>query len=231
MSDEILKNERLKDEFIASVSHELRTPLTSIKGWSIILNSSKLEDEEEIKEGLEIIEQESDRLTFLVEDLLDFSKLSSGKVSIKKDFVDLKDILLNIKRQTMPRELKENIKLNLAVDEDLPKIFVDKNRLKQVLINILDNSFKFTPSGGNINVRAYLENQNIVIGLIDTGCGIPKEELPRVKEKFFKGMNANSKNGIGLSICDEIIKLHGGRLEISSELSKGTEVCIIIPLQ
>jgi signal transduction histidine kinase len=231
MSDEILKNERLKDEFIASVSHELRTPLTSIKGWSIILNSSKLEDEEEIKEGLEIIEQESDRLTFLVEDLLDFSKLSSGKVSIKKDLVDLKDILLNIKRQTMPRELKENIKLTLVLDEDLPKIFIDKNRLKQVLINILDNSFKFTPSGGNINVRAYLENQNIVLVITDTGCGIPREELPRVKEKFYKGMNANSKNGIGLSICDEIIKLHGGKLEISSELSKGTEVCIIIPLQ
>ncbi|HEY5588503.1 MAG TPA: HAMP domain-containing sensor histidine kinase [Candidatus Paceibacterota bacterium] len=230
MTDEILKSERLKNEFIASVSHELRTPLTSIKGWSIVLNSSKLEDEEELKEGLCIIEQESDRLTFLVEDLLDFSKLSSGKVSIKKDFVNLKDILINIKMQSLPRELKENIQLILEIEENLPEIFVDRNRLKQVLINILDNSFKFTPNGGNVSIRAHLEAENIVIKIIDTGCGIPKDELPRVKEKFFKGKNANSKNGIGLSICDEIIKLHGGKLQINSVIDKGTEVCIIIPI-
>ncbi|MGH4140227.1 sensor histidine kinase [Clostridium sp.] len=230
MTEEILKSERMKDEFIASVSHELRTPLTSIKGWSIVLNSSELEDVEELKEGLEIIEQESDRLTFLVEDLLDFSKLSSGKVSIKRDFVDIKDVLNNIKKQTIPRALKENIHLNLVIDEDLPKIFVDKNRLKQVFINVLDNAFKFTPDGGNVSIRANLEGDNIVIQIIDTGCGIPKDELPRVKEKFFKGKNANSKNGIGLSICDEIIKLHEGKLHITSVLGKGTEVCIIIPI-
>jgi signal transduction histidine kinase len=230
MTEEILKSERLKNEFIASVSHELRTPLTSIKGWSIILNSSEVEDEEELKEGLEIIQQESDRLTFLVEDLLDFSKLSSGKVSIKKDYIDLKDILMNIKTQTLPRSLKENIKLTLCLEEDLPKVFADKNRLKQVLLNILDNSFKFTPNGGNISITVKLESNEVIIQIIDTGCGIEEDELPKVKEKFFKGKNANSKNGIGLSICDEIIKLHQGRLEISSVVNEGTEVCIILPI-
>lgn len=230
MTEEILKSERLKNEFIASVSHELRTPLTSIKGWSIILNSSELEDEEELKEGLCIIEQESDRLTFLVEDLLDFSKLSSGKVSIKKDFIDLKETLINIKSLSVPRALKENIQLTLVIDENLPQIFVDRNRLKQVLLNILDNSFKFTPNGGNVSMSANLDNKRIIIKIIDTGCGIPIEELPRVKEKFFKGKNANSKNGIGLSICDEIIKLHEGKLQINSVLGKGTEVSIILPI-
>jgi signal transduction histidine kinase len=230
MTEEILKSERLKNEFIASVSHELRTPLTSIKGWSIILNSGGLEDEEELKEGLEIIEQESDRLASLVEELLDFSKLSSGKVSINRGYIDLKDFLINIKKQTLPRALKGNIKLDLALDENFPQIFVDRNRLKQVLINILDNSFKFTPSGGNISVRACLGDENVIIQIIDTGCGIPKDELPRVKEKFFKGKNANSKNGIGLSICDEIVKLHGGKLEINSTEGRGTEVYINLPL-
>lgn len=230
MTEEILKSERLKNEFIASVSHELRTPLTSIKGWSIILNSSELEDEEELKEGLEIIEQESDRLTFLVEDLLDFSKLSSGKVSIKKDYIDLKDLLMNIKIQTMPRSLKENVKLTLDLNEELPKVLADRNRLKQVLLNILDNSFKFTPNGGNINITVKLESNEVIIQIIDTGCGIEKEELPKVKEKFFKGKNANSKNGIGLSICDEIIKLHQGRLLINSVVGEGTQVCIILPI-
>ena len=230
MTEEILKSERLKNEFIASVSHELRTPLTSIKGWSIILNSSELEDEEELKEGLEIIMQESDRLAFLVEDLLDFSKLSSGKVSINKEYIDLKDILMNIKTQTVPRSLKKNIKLTLDIEEDLPKVFADRNRLKQVLLNILDNSFKFTPSGGNISISVKLESNDCNIQIIDTGCGIAEEELPKVKEKFFKGKNADSKNGIGLSICDEIIKLHQGRLLINSVASEGTQVCIILPL-
>lgn len=230
MTEEILKSERLKNEFIASVSHELRTPLTSIKGWSIILNSSEVEDEEELKEGLEIIQQEADRLTYLVEDLLDFSKLSSGKVSIKKDYVDLRDMLMNIKTQTLPRTLKGNIKLTLYLEEDLPRVFVDKNRLKQVLLNILDNSFKFTPSGGNISIRVNLKDNDVIIQIIDTGCGIEEDELPKVKERFFKGRNANSKNGIGLSICDEIIKLHQGSLEIRSLVNEGTEVSIILPI-
>jgi signal transduction histidine kinase len=230
MTEEILKSERLKNEFIASVSHELRTPLTSIKGWSIILNSSELEDQEELKEGLEIIEQESDRLTYLVEDLLDFSKLSSGKVSIKKEHIDIKDVLMNIKTQTLPRSLKENIEVTLNLAEDLPKVFADRNRLKQVLLNVLDNSFKFTPNGGAIYVNVKLHANEIIIQIIDTGCGIAKEELPKVKEKFFKGKNVNSKNGIGLSICDEIIKLHQGKLLINSVANEGTEVCVILPI-
>jgi len=230
MTEEILKSERLKNEFIASVSHELRTPLTSIKGWSIILNSSELEDEEELKEGLEIIEQESDRLTYLVEDLLDFSKLSSGKVSIKKEHIDIKDVLMNIKTQILPRSLKGNIEVTLNLVEDLPKVFADRNRLKQVLLNILDNSFKFTPEGGAICINVKFENNEVIIQIIDTGCGIAKEELPKVKEKFFKGKNVNSKNGIGLSICDEIIKLHQGRLLINSVVGVGTEVCVILPI-
>ena len=230
MTEEILKSERLKNEFIASVSHELRTPLTSIKGWSIILNSSELEDEEELKEGLKIIEQESDRLTYLVEDLLDFSKLSSGKVSINKEYIDIKDVLMNIKTQTLPRSLKENIEVTLNFVEDLPKVFADRNRLKQVLLNILDNSFKFTPDGGAISVNVKLHTNEVIIQILDTGCGIAKEELPKVKEKFFKGKNVNSKNGIGLSICDEIIKLHQGRLLVNSVANEGTEVCIILPI-
>jgi signal transduction histidine kinase len=230
MTEEILKSERLKNEFIASVSHELRTPLTSIKGWSIILNSSELEDEEELKEGLGIIEQESDRLTYLVEDLLDFSKLSSGKVSIKKEHIDIKDVLMNIKTQTLPRSLKENIEVKLNLAEDLPKVFADRNRLKQVLLNVLDNCFKFTPNGGVIYINVKVETNEVIIQIIDTGCGIAKEELPKVKEKFFKGKNVNSKNGIGLSICDEIIKLHQGKLLINSVANEGTEVCVILPI-
>ncbi|WP_291583659.1 sensor histidine kinase [Clostridium sp. UBA6640] len=231
MSDEIMKNEKLKNEFIASVSHELRTPLTSIKGWSIVLKASDFQDEEEIKEGLDIIEQEVDRLTHLVEDLLDFSKLLSGKITLKKENINLMALILALSKQLTPRAKNKNLTLKTNVDENLPNIIVDKNRIKQVLINILDNAIKFTPAGGEITFNANIIENNIIISIKDTGIGISQDEIPKVKEKFYKGKNSNSSNGIGLSVCDEIIQMHNGSLDIKSKLGEGTKVIIALPLQ
>lgn len=230
MADEILNNERLKNEFISSVSHELRTPLTSIKGWAITLNTGSLDDKESIKIGLGIIEEESDRLSSLVEDLLDFSKLSSGKTVLNLKETNIIDIAEYIKAQLMPRAERQNIEFSLKYTEDLPNIFIDQNRIKQVFINLIDNAFNFTPSGGNVGIFIHSNGTNIIVSVKDTGCGIPANELPKVTEKFFKGKNINSKNGIGLSICDEIIKLHNGELKIYSEENKGTEVYLYLPL-
>ncbi|MEA4825506.1 MAG: HAMP domain-containing sensor histidine kinase, partial [Clostridium sp.] len=230
MSEEILKNENLKNEFIASVSHELRTPLTSIKGWAIALNLCGPEDKEEFKDGLNIIEEESDRLSLLVDELLDFSKLISGKIVVKKDCIDLKDLLNHTEKQLSPRAERDNIKLLVIYKDSIPNISADKNRLKQLFMNILDNSFKFTPSGGSITINVSLKENNILISIKDTGCGISKEDLPKVTEKFYKGKNSKSKNGIGLSICKEIVSLHNGTLEILSEEDKGTEVLVTLPI-
>lgn len=230
MSEEILKNENLKNEFIASVSHELRTPLTSIKGWAIALNLCGPEDKEEFKDGLNIIEEESDRLSLLVDELLDFSKLISGKIVVKKDCIDLKDLLNHTEKQLSPRAERDNIKLLVIYKDSIPNISADKNRFKQLFMNILDNSFKFTPSGGSITINVSLKENNILISIKDTGCGISKEDLPKVTEKFYKGKNSKSKNGIGLSICKEIVSLHNGTLEILSEEDKGTEVLVTLPI-
>ena len=230
MADEILKNERLKNEFISSISHELRTPLTSIKGWAITLNTGSLEDKESIKIGLGIIEEESDRLSSLVEDLLDFSKLASGKTVLNLKESNIVEIAEYIKAQLTPRAVRQNIDFKLQYTEDLPSIFIDQNRIKQVFINLIDNAFNFTPSGGSVGISIHSNGTSLIISIKDTGCGIPASELPRVTEKFFKGKNINSKNGIGLSICDEIIKLHNGDLKIYSEVNKGTEIYVYLPL-
>ncbi|MFR1707502.1 MAG: sensor histidine kinase [Clostridium sp.] len=228
MSEEILKNERLKNEFISSISHELRTPLTSIKGWAIVLESSDLEDKEEVREGLKIIESEVERLTYLVEELLDFSKLISGKITLRKELVRVDEFTQEILRQLEPKLLSRRIEVEFESGKINP-IEVDRNRLKQVLINILDNAMKFSPNDSLIVIKIEEDEMYLNISIKDHGYGISKKDLPHVKEKFYKGRNINASNGIGLSICDEIITQHGGILKINSELQKGTEVIIRLP--
>lgn len=228
MSKEIQKNEQLKNEFISSISHELRTPLTSIKGWAIVLEYSDLKNEDEIREGLRIIEEEVGRLTYLVEDLLDFSKLSSGKITLSKEDIEVEEFSKGVLRQLEPRFINKNIRMNF-ISGGAQWVEMDKNRMKQVLINILDNSIKFSPKNTKIDFKLILEEEKIKFVIKDDGYGISKEDLPHIKEKFYKGRGSNSSNGIGLSICDEIIRLHGGSFEIHSELGKGTLVVITLP--
>lgn len=229
MAEELSKREKLKNDFISSVSHELRTPLTAIKGWVITLNSD-YKDEHILKVGFDIIEKETERLSNMVEELLDFSRLVSGKIAMKKELIDLKSIVDYIGIYLTPRANRENIKFEINVAESLPRVWVDSDRMKQVFINILDNAFNFTDIGGYVLLDIHQYEDNYVkISVKDNGCGIDKNILPRIKEKFVKGKNSKSQNGIGLSICDEIITQHGGSLEIFSEEFVGTEVVIKLP--
>ena len=228
MSEEIQKNERLKNEFISSISHELRTPLTSIKGWAIVLESSDLKDKDEVREGLRIIEEEVSRLTYLVEELLDFSKLSSGKITLSKEETNVEEFCKGILKQLEPRFESKTIDVIFSSNTS-QGIEIDRNRMKQVLINVLDNSIKFSPKKSIIKFNLVEGNNKIKFIIEDEGYGISKQDLAHVKEKFYKGRNANSSNGIGLSICDEIIGLHGGSFEIESELGEGTIVTISLP--
>ena len=231
MADEILKNEKLKNEFVASVSHELRTPLTSIKGWASTMRTGDFSDREELETGLEIIENESDRLTKMVEELLDFSKFVSGKITLKKDYVDIKNTIEYIKKQFSLRAWRQNINFSVKVQDNMPLVLLDENRIKQVLNNLLDNAFKFTQEGGRVTLKAFIRDENLIVIVGDTGIGIPEDELPKVTEKFFKGKSDKCSNGIGLSICKEIVSLHGGKIEITSELVKGTEITLTIPVE
>lgn len=230
MAEEIQKKDELKNDFISSVSHELRTPLTSIKGWAITLKHS-YDDKEILSDGLNIIEAESDRLANMVEELLDFSKFVSGKIALQKKDTNINEIIDHIRKQLTPRANRDNVNLKVVVEENMPITCSDGNRLKQVFINVLDNAFKFTPAGGSIILTASYEDNSFIFNIKDTGYGISEEDLPKVKEKFFKGKTSKSQSGIGLSICDEIIKLMNGTFEIKSEINKGTEVIISIPFE
>ena len=231
MAEEILRKEQLKNDFISSISHELRTPLTSIKGWAVTLQGDDISDKELLKDGLDIIEKESDRLTLMVEDLLDFSRFTSGRIRLEKDEFNIKDTINLISKQLIIKAKNNGIKFNLVIDDNLGNMVGDENRIKQVLINILDNAFNFTDEGGEVSLTALKKWNMVSIEIIDNGIGIPEYDLPNVTEKFYKGKNSKSHSGIGLSICDEIVNLHGGSLVIKSQEGKGTSVLVNLPLE
>ncbi|NLK94301.1 MAG: HAMP domain-containing histidine kinase [Clostridiales bacterium] len=228
MADELSKRNKLKDEFISSVSHELRTPLTAIKGWVITLDSEET-DEKTLKMGLKIIEKESYRLINMVEELLDFSRLQNGKATIKCVDTKIKNFESYIEAYMSQRMVTEKKKLIINSKDDKKTIHIDIDKIKQVILNLIDNAFKFTDNDGVIKLTINREEDKLIIIVADNGCGIPEDELPRVKEKFYKGRNAKSQNGIGLSICDEIVKLHNGSMIIESKEGYGTKVIIEIP--
>jgi len=227
MADEILKNEILKNDFISSISHELRTPLTSIKGWAITLERKDFTDERKRADGLEIIVQESERLSSLVEDLLDFSRFQSGRIALNVEEVNLNELLSRTLNQLEPRFERNNISLDRKLSL-IHNIKGDKNRLKQVFINVLDNALKFTEDGGVISVELKSDEKQVVILIKDTGRGISAVDLPNVLKKFYKVETNKPGSGIGLAICDEIIKLHNGKIEIESEIGSGTIVKIYL---
>lgn len=230
MANEIMEKERIKNEFLASVSHELRTPLTSIKGWAVILNNTSPEEVQIFKDGLKIIEKETERLSGMVEELLDFSKLLSGKISLKFKRANITDLIEYIKRHMTPVAHRSRINFEVEYPDQLPEISIDENRIKQVLINILDNAFKFTDQGGLVRFKTYIEDGFIVMVVQDNGCGIPSHELLYVKDKFFKGKNSKAASGIGLSVSNEIIAKHKGQLDIESQEGEGTKVIIRLPI-
>lgn len=228
MSENIIEKEALKTEFISSVSHELRTPLTSIKGWSITLQDEGL-DEDLVKEGLQIIEKESDRLSDMVEDLLDFSRFTSPKFKLTKTTFDIVESIKTITTQLRPRVKDKEISLLFNYNKPEIEIVADSNRIKQVFINLLDNAIKFTPKEGTVVVNIEDLGENIKCEVIDTGIGISKDEIDKVTLKFYKGTSSESHTGLGLSICEEIVKAHGGELTIRSVEGSGTQVSFVIP--
>ncbi|MCA0757865.1 HAMP domain-containing histidine kinase [Paenibacillus sp. N4] len=228
---ELSKREKLKNDFISSISHELRTPLTSIKGWSETLKESKpTEDDEEVKLGLSIISKETERLSGLVEDLLDFSKLSARTMELHTEVLDLTGPVRETVNQLAVREEKMKVRLLAVYGKEPVIVKGDANRLKQVMINLLDNAFKFTPAGGTIRVAVTAEAEHALLTVADTGSGIAAEDLPHVTEKFYKANTGQGGSGLGLAICKEIIELHGGQLTVDSERGAGTVVTIRMPL-
>ncbi|MDE7280308.1 MAG: HAMP domain-containing histidine kinase, partial [Ruminiclostridium sp.] len=227
MADELENSEKIKNDFISSVSHELRTPLTAIKGWSETI--MEMRDEETLTKGMRVIVTETERLSSMVEELLDFSRIQNKKLQLQKADMDILAELADAVLIYTERAAKNGIIINYHEPEGVAIINGDKNRLRQVFINIIDNAIKYSKSGGVIEVEAVLKPDRVEIKVSDNGCGIAKEDLPKVKNRFYKANNTVRGSGIGLAVADELVSLHRGRLDIESELGKGTTVSIVLP--
>lgn len=228
MAMEIQNRDKVKNDFISMVSHELRTPLTSIKGWADTIIDDGFKDREILSDGINIIIKECDRLTKMVEELLDFSRFISNKDELQKEETDITIIVDYIRKQMSKRAIKEKINFSVTC-EKLPPIWLDRDKIKQVLINLIGNSLQFTPPEGSVSLTVFVDKDCLVFHVEDSGCGISSDELPFVKEKFFKGKSSKSQTGLGLTICEEIIKMHNGSLTINSQINIGTVVEVRLP--
>ncbi len=228
MAHEIGETERMKNEFISTVSHELRTPLTAIKGWGETIKLAQ-DDNELVNKGLDVIVNESERLTDMVEELLDFSRMESGKLSLKVAQIDIVKEFTEVIKVFESRSDREGIQLITDIPNKSIIINGDKNRLKQSFVNIVDNSFKYNKKGGYVKASMQVDNKNVIITITDNGCGISKNDLPKIREKFFKANNSVRGSGIGLAVTDEVVKLHNGELLIESSIGIGTTVTIKLP--
>ena len=228
MAVELGAAEKMKNDFISSVSHELRTPLIAIKGWAETMQGGGMDDET-FDKGMSVIIRESERLSGIVEELLDFSRMQSGRMTLTMDKIDILAELGEAVYMFSERAKSEHKYLLYEEPRMLSPVLGDINRLRQVFVNILDNALKYTGEGGTISVVASEENGYIRVAISDNGCGIPPEHLPNVKKKFYKANQTVRGSGIGLALADEIMRLHSGSLEIESHENVGTVVTIRIP--
>ena len=230
MASELQAAQNLKNDFISSVSHELRTPLTAIRGWGETAKMSVGTDDELVNRGLDVVLSEANRLAGLVEELLDFSRMETGRLQVVSAPLDVTRILSE--SADMYAELARQNGIDFICNANLDELEVlgDQDRLKQVFINIIDNAVKYTESGGQVLITQTTEEGCVRITVSDTGVGIPAQDIDRVKEKFYKANKTIRGSGIGLAVADEIIKQHSGLLFIESTEGAGTTVTIVLPL-
>lgn len=231
MAGELGTADKMKNDFISSVSHELRTPLTAIKGWAETMQMDGFQDRRTLEKGMNIIIKETERLGGIVEEVLDFSRIQQDRMVLIMDRVDLIAELDESIYMLKEKATRENKHIIYEAPEMLPIIVGDRNRLRQVFINVIDNALKYSSSDSVVNITADADEENITIIVADNGCGISAEDLPKVKQKFYKANQTVRGSGIGLAVADEIIKLHKGQLDIDSTEGVGTTVTITIPVE
>ena len=233
--EKVQKISRTKSEFVSAVSHELRTPLTSIKGYAAILLSERLgEIPEKVKERLEKINKHSDSLVELINDLLDISRIESGRVEMKFEKIDMKTLIENARDVLMPQMREKNLKFVTEIAPQLPDVIADEKQIERALINLLSNAVKYTLQG-TITVRAFSDNKEITVEVEDTGAGILQEDMVRLFTEFYRVENEMNKNikgtGLGLALVKNIITAHQGRIWVTSEPNVKTIFHFSIPIE
>ena len=230
MASELQSAQNLKNDFISSVSHELRTPLTAIRGWGETAKMSVGSDDELVNRGLDVVLSEANRLSGLVEELLDFSRMETGRLQVNAMPLNVTKILTESADMYTELSKQQGIEFIFNPPAEQLEVMGDADRLKQVFINIIDNAVKYTESGGQVLITQTVEEGCVRIIVTDTGVGIPAQDIDRVKEKFYKANKTVRGSGIGLAVADEIIKQHSGLLFLESTEGAGTTVTVVLPL-
>ena len=233
---EVQNISKTKSEFISAVSHELRTPLTSIKGYASILMDGKLgEIPDQVKARLGKINTHSDNLVKLINDLLDISRIESGRVDMKMDKCNLVNMIANIHDLLTPQMKEKNIKWTSSVDKTIPEMILDSSQAERIFINLISNAIKFTPEKGTISVNAHLNNGIVTVEVSDTGIGISEDDLARLFDEFYRVDNQINQNvkgtGLGLSLAQKIVEAHQGKMWITSKINEGTTFHFTLPVE
>lgn len=229
MSNKIAQNEKMQAEFISQLSHELRTPLTVINGWSETLLADENLDAD-TRQGLKIISSEAKRLTEMVMELLDFTRMQDGRMTLSVEPTDIRAEFEDTVYMYGSRLAQDGIQLHyIDNDQDIPEIPCDPKRLRQVFLNILDNAAKHGGEGKRVDASMEYDGDAVMVRIRDYGPGIPEDELPLVKKKFYKGSSKARGTGIGLAVCDEIVEMHGGTLTLENAPGGGTLVTVRLP--
>jgi len=231
---ELRRLEQVRTEFVANVSHELRTPLTAIHGYLETLLDGALEEPENARKFLEIVFRHTERLGRLTDDLTDLSNIELGRISLRLEPTAVSDVADSVLAIIAPRAVAGRVSVEAKLPAGLPEVVVDRDRLAQILINLVDNAVNYTPKGGHVRVEGRVAERGMVeVTVRDTGVGIPKADLPRLTERFYRVDKARSRDlggtGLGLAIVKHLVLAHGGELDIDSELWKGTTVRFTLP--
>ncbi|HZJ38008.1 MAG TPA: ATP-binding protein, partial [Chthoniobacterales bacterium] len=226
--------EEIRRDFVANVSHELRTPLSIFRGYLETLLDDPHQPPGELLRILEVMERHSDRLSALVEDVLSLARLESPAAELELSEINLPEFFQEVLRDWQTRFEAKQLRLELHVPTDLPKIEVDENRLQEIIYNLLDNAIKYSRPEGHVSLHASRNGDRVRISVSDQGIGILPEDLPRIFERFYRADKARSRElggtGLGLSIVKHIAQLHGGTAEAQSEPGKGTTISVILPI-
>lgn len=230
-----LNNFRInRSELLANISHELRTPISYLKGYAQLIKNHQYHNQKELESYSIIIENESDRLAKLIQDLFDLSKMEEGKVTLHFQMVDLVDLIEEVTQKVTVKAIKKNLKMEVNFKNDIPLIYSDGARIEQILLNVLENAINYTNSG-KVVVCTEKQNNFILIRIEDTGIGIPEDDLPFIFDRFHRVEKSRSREmggtGLGLAIVYEMVKLLQGSVTVTSNYGKGTEFYIRFPLK
>jgi two-component system phosphate regulon sensor histidine kinase PhoR len=222
----------MRRDFISNVSHELRTPLAALKALTETLQSGALEDPPAAHRFLEQMETEVDSLSLMVNELLELSRIESGRVPLNLTPTPPLDIVNPAVERLRLQAERTGLMLSIECADDLPPVFADLTRVQQVVVNLLHNAIKFTPSSGQVSVRCERQDQMIRFAVVDNGIGIDSDDLPRIFERFYKvdRSRATSGTGLGLAIARHLVEAHGGKIWVESEVGKGSTFYFTIPI-